>query len=343
MFNFTFIALVLMFNSVDPPAIANVSSPNGPIIKKSGSKRKLPVCKSKTNPGNILRVERYEVHIKLLEKSITLTRKISLVPTTAWKHKCIHHLKLGFPLTDKILKGKIRKSYFSIVPETKTEFKTEFFEFKPSVKIKSKNITGWIGISNIMNPTGGKPTANKFILEIKQIKIPYPEANTEEFRKITFPTTLLNLFTPGNSFKINIFIEMAKPWRFAGSNWPDEKILGNRIGWKLNKLPEEDFIFMFADFDIEKTYLKKKKKKTESDSNYIILGLILGILISGIFVLHNVVSKKKALREPQGPEEEALREPQGPEEKEEKKEKEEEEEDKDKEEDKDTDTDKDKD
>ncbi|MBU1533839.1 hypothetical protein KKF84_00880 [Myxococcota bacterium] len=270
--------------------------PNAKVMKTRGKPVKTPPCVHKTNPPEVLRLARYEAHITIARKHFNLTRKVVFFPSTAWKKRCNHFLKVGFPLTESVPSGKQDIFYFSSPPARRSPLTIERFHREHFKDGSTLPVQGFYGAAMSIPPLGGNPADQSLIFTLEQLSLPLPPEGADKLRTIGLALSQFNNFALMPDFVFHVRMELSEPWKFQGSTLPDAKRLENRFSWEFKKLPGRDIQLIFSDFTIVDKPPEQKKDPVEPPTFILLITISVMAVVSGgvLFFLYRRKNKKSA-------------------------------------------------
>ncbi|MGM0597193.1 MAG: hypothetical protein ACQES9_09155 [Myxococcota bacterium] len=236
------------------------------------------ICKDPPNYGNIMKPVRYLAEITIYQDSFTVKRTLSLAPVSAWKNNCVHHLKLGLANNKSIKDGKQNQVTISHPPREKVEKKLVNFKIKPE-KGSDSPVQNFSGTEVDIPPLPGNPQDYRLILTLEQTEIKLPELNEDKIREIVLPLTQLKRFTPSKQVNFKVILQMGGDFKFLGATIPETNKIKDTFSWEGKKLPGEDLIFLFSEYEVEPE--KIQPEETGSLSTI----LIYVAMIFGAFLL----------------------------------------------------------
>ncbi len=164
------LALLLTQMTPRPPI-----PPGAKVLTTKPQKSKRPQCLHKGNPSQVLKLARYEARITMKRESYNLTRTATFFYNTAWKRECDHFLKVGFPLTPSVGRGKTERVLLSFPPRKGSEKKLHLFTLERWKAGSSLPVNGFLGAAIQIPPMAGNPTDMSFTVTLEQRDIPLPQ------------------------------------------------------------------------------------------------------------------------------------------------------------------------
>jgi len=260
----------------------------GPVLSTKGRKplHAVPPCVHGPNPAEVLRLARYEARVAIGKTTYSITRKAVYSPSTAWKQRCTHFLKVGFPLTETIPQGQHDAFFFASPPRGRSPLTLERFHRERFKEGNTVTVKGFLGAALKLPPLSGNPSDHRMIFTLEQRDLPLPSPGEDKLRAISLPVSQYGNFAlhPGFVFKVNL--QLMEPWNFQGGTLPDEKRLENRVSWEMKRLPRGDVQLLFSDFAIVDEQPGVQKARPDEISLTVLILTIAGMTVfsAGILV-----------------------------------------------------------
>ncbi|PKN26467.1 MAG: hypothetical protein CVU65_05555 [Deltaproteobacteria bacterium HGW-Deltaproteobacteria-22] len=215
--------------------------------------RVIPSCEHKSNPGDVLRLESVAIFLTIGKENLRLTRKLTFSPTTAWKPLCDHKFFLGEP--DTVWTANARTQvWFTQPPRPRQAVEPatrlpggEFRSFGTGSGPPEPPTTPALSGANLtLAPFPGNPTDHRFILEIEQECVVFPEPGEDGLTSLNLPLKHLIGYTPAKTLMISVQMEFNDGWFFHGATMPESGQLDHKVNWEFPGVPDQDLKILFS-------------------------------------------------------------------------------------------------